>query len=228
VARAAGRAIKKRYVSRGGGLKMSRIAKDVMMLKTMVNAEKEIYAQNISATTIGASLGQTYFQPITNIAEGTLHGQRDGESVKLHGFRWHLRALQQSSRVNPGNVKLWLVKYIGPRGTTPNINTFLKPDFDGLFTTHSARNEDWYKQYQIISSASLYCKADAVSGVQMQRYVKKYGRFTGQTHQRYGGTAATDLLTDQMYIIGVCDGGSSALNAAFQFDSQLTISFYDN
>lgn len=227
--RKAGRAIKKRYFSGKGYSKPKyvRMLKDINTIKSMVNAEKEIYSQSI-ATNVGSISGQEYFQPIVNIAEGNGHGQRNGESVKLHGFRWTMRALQQSARSNMGKCVAYLIKYIGPRGTTPAISTFLKPDFDGLYTVNSERNEDWYSSYQVISRATMRVPADATTGAFTQSLVKKYGRFRGKTHQRYSGSLATDLLTDQMYILIVADGGSTATNTGFEYDCQLQISFYDN
>ena len=229
ILRKAGRAIKKRYF-KGKGYsrpKIGRMAKDIAIVKQMVNSEKEIYSQNIS-TNVGSVAGEQYFQPITNIVEGTGHGQRNGESVKLHGFRWNMRALQMTSRVNMGRVTAYLIKYIGPRGTTPAISTFLKPDFDGLYTVHSQRNEDWYSSYQVISRADMKVDGDSVSGSSTQSIVKRYGRFKGKVHQRYSGALATDLLTDQMYILIVTDGGSTATNTGYEYDCQLQISFYDN
>ncbi len=227
-AKSAGRAIRKRYVSPKGGLKLARIAKDVAMVKSMVNAEKEIYtalsltAQNVDATT-------PYFQPILNVAEGTAHGQRDGESIKLHGFRWNSRFTQQNSVTNPLYVKMWLVKYIGPRGSTPAVNTFLKPDFDGNFTTMSERNEDHYASYRVISTSGMRkIPCDSVTGQSQFVLSKLYGKFTKGAHQRYGGSAAINLLTDQMYVLIVTSGGDTATSTGARIDSQLLISFYDN
>lgn len=224
-----GKRLKQRYFKGKGFMRpnMRRIARDVALVKTLVNSEKEIYTQTVS-TSVGAAAGQHYLQPIINIAEGSAHGQRAGESVKLHGFRWNQRVLQQGSRANPGELKAWLVRYIGPRGTTPNISTFLKPDFDGLYTVNSDRNEDWYTSWEVISYARHYMPMDQITNGTAQSIKKKYGRFTRNAHQRYGGTLATDLLTDQIYLIAVCDGGSTATNLGFTFDSQLSISFYDN
>lgn len=228
VTKSAGRALRKRYMSRKGGLKVGRIAKDVAILKNLVNAEKEIYTaltltgQNVDVTT-------PYFQPITNIAEGTAHGQRDGESVKLHGFRWNSRFLQQTSGTNPMFVRMWLVKYIGPRGSTPSVSTFLKPDFDGNYSTMSERNEDHYTSYVVITGTGIRkIPADSVSGQTQFTLSRLYGRFKGKTHQRYSGSLATNLLTDQMYVLVVTSGGDTATSTGAKVDSQLLISYYDN
>lgn len=227
VARAVGRSIKKRYVSRRGGLKVSRIAKDVAMLKTMVNAEKEVYtAHNITNTAIAP--GTPYIAAITNITEGASAGQRDGQSVKLHGFRWSIRANQQTNLEGPQYFKLWLVKYVGPRGTTPSINTFLKADFDGNRSYNSQREEDHYSSYRVVAHIKGRIGQDSISGQNMYTLKNSYGRFRAPAHQRYSGTAETTLLTDQMYIIGVCSAGTVAGTSGMLLDSQLQISFYDN
>lgn len=220
--------VKQRYLNSGGGLKLQRIAKDVSILKTLVNAEKEIYtamnlvAQNVDLTT-------PYFQPITNVAEGTAHGQRDGESIKLHGFRWNTRFMQQASVTNPLYCKMWLIKYIGPRGATPAISTFLKPDFDGAYSTMSERNEDHYKSYVVLSTSGLVkIPCDAVSGQSQFTLRRKFGKFTRDAHQRYSGVLATTLLTNQMYVLIVTSGGDTATSTGGKIDSQLLISYYDN
>lgn len=207
---------------------IAKLSRDVAILKPMINAEKEIYtaltltAQNVDVTT-------PYFQPITNVAEGTGHGQRDGESIKLHGFRWNTRFGQQNSVTNPLYAKMFLVKYIGPRGSTPAISTFLKPDFDGNYTCYSERNEDHYSSYIVISTTGLVkIPVDSVSGQTQYVMNKRYGLFKKDAHQRYSGSLATTLLTNQMYIIIVTSAGDTATSTGLKVDSQLLISFYDN
>lgn len=209
-----------------GKLSSTRLIKDVMMLKDMVNAEKEMYSQNITGDVSPTSP----YGPvaITNVAEGTGHGQRDGESIKLHGYQWDIRVLSQTSAVAPRYVHIYLVKYIGPRGTAPNINTFFQADMDGNYSTYSKRNPDHYTSYQVICRKNVFIPADTVSGVQMYKQVKVYGRFKGKTHQRYNGALATNLITDQMYVIAVSSDGTIGGATANTIQSQLQISFYDN
>lgn len=224
------RAAKRRYF-KGKGYsrpKVGRMVKDLEMVKTMVNAEKEVYTAH-SVVDQNVDFDTPYTTAITNIAEGTSHGQRNGESVKLHGFRWNIRVKQQTSVTNRLDYKIWLVKYVGPRGSAPAISTFLKLDFDGQYSTFSERNEDWYTSYQVIASSGLRrVVADSVSGQTGYDIVKKWGRFRGKTHQRYAGAAESSLLTDQMYIIMVTSGGDTATSTALKLDSMLQISFYDN
>jgi len=227
--RKAGRAVKSRYF-KGKGFskpKLSRMAKDLAVVKSMVNAEKEIYVaqqlvgQNVDVTT-------PYFEPLTNVAEGTTHGTRDGESVKLHGYRYSLRFGQQASGSNTLYCKLWIVKYIGPRGSAPAISTFLKPDFDGNYSTYSKRNEDHYGSYIVVARKNIFIPADTVSGVSMYKQTKLYGRFKGNCHQRYSGALQGTLLTDQMYFMAVSSDGTIGTSTANTITSQLQISFYDN
>lgn len=230
ISKKVGRTVKKRYFAGRGYSRpnISRMAKDLAIVKSMVNAEKEIYTA-LTLTNQNVELNTPYFNPITNIAEGTSAGQRDGESVKLHGFRWNTRVKQQSAVINPIFCKMWLVKYIGPRGSTPAISTFLKPDFDGAYSTMSERNEDYYSSYVVISSSGLIkITADTISGQTNFSLRKKYGKFRKDAHQRYSGALATDLITNQMYVIIVSSGGNNATNTAVQVDTQLLISFYDN
>jgi len=227
VARKGLKYVKKRYVTDKGLPKMRNIAKDVMMLKTMVNAEKEIYTAH-STTNTSFSPTAPIFTAIDNTTEGTGHGQRDGESIKLHGYRWNLRFTQQSNAQGPQFIKVHLVKYIGPRGSTPNINTFLKPDFDGNYSFHSERNEDHYTSYNVIRTINTKISPDTFSGLTMYNVQKVYGRFKGKTHQRYSGTAPTTLITDQMYIIVLASNGTIGTSSAVTYDSQLLVSFYDN
>jgi len=142
----------------------------------MVNAEKEIYTAH-SDVALPFSPTSPQFFAITNTVEGTSHGQRDGESIKLHGYRWNLRFTQQSSASGPQYVKLHLVKYIGPRGSTPAISTFLKPDFDGNYSFHSERNEDHYTSYNVIKTITSKISPDALSGMTMYTNKKVYGKF---------------------------------------------------
>lgn len=222
------RSLKRRYFKGKGYMrpKLGRMAKDVAILKSMVNAEKEMYVQTLSSDVSPTSpWGPT---AITNVAEGTAHGQRDGDSIKLHAYQWDIRALSQTSAVAPRYIHLYLVKYIGPRGTAPSISTFFKPDMDGNYSTYSKREPDHYTSYQVICRKNIYIPADTVSGVQMYKQVKLYGRFKGKTHQRYNGALATNLITDQMYVIAVSSDGTIGTSTATTIQSQLQISFYDN
>lgn len=225
-----GRAAKRRYFKGRGysNPKIGRMSKDIAVLKTLVNAEKEIYtALNLSSQTV--DLSTPYFQPINNVAEGASHGQRDGESIKLHGFRWNTRFMQQASVTNAIFVKMWLIKYIGPRGSTPAISTFLKPDWDSNYSTMSERNEDHYRSYKVIAYSGLSkIQPDNVSGQTQFALKRMYGKFKYGAHQRYSGLASTTLLTDQMYVLIVTSGGNTATSTGVNVDTQLLISFYDN
>lgn len=195
----------------------------------MVNAEKEIYVAH-SVAGQNVDLDTPYLAAITNVAAGSSHGQREGETIKLHGFRWNLRIRQQASTSNKIQAKFWLVKYVGPRAATfSDIGQFLTPDFDGQRSIYSERNSDWFRSFKIICSTGLMTiLPDDVSAQTGFAHKKKYGRFRGGVHQRYADAAASSLLTDQMYIIGVTSGGDTAASTALQMDSHLEISFYDN
>ena len=228
--KAAAGAAKQRYFPGRGYMRpnVGRMVKDLSAIKAMVNAEKEIYTAH-SVVDQNVDFDTPYTVGITNIAEGTTHGTRDGESVKLHGFRWNVRVKQQTSVTNRLDYRIWLVKYVGPRGSAPAISTFLKVDFDGQFSTSSERNEDWFKSYEVISDSGVRTViSDQVSGQTGYDLWRGYGRFQGDTHQRYSGAAESTLLTDQMYIIMVTSGGDTSTSTGLKLDSQLLISFYDN
>ena len=224
------RAAKRRYFKGKGYTrpKVGRMVKDLAMVKDMVNAEKEVYSAH---SVVGQNVDYTtpYTIAVTNVSEGTGHGQRSGEAIKLHGFRWNIRVKQQTSVTNRLDYKIWLVKYVGPRASAPAISTFLKLAWSGQYSTFSERNEDWFSSYQVIAYTGLRkVIADSVSGQTGYDVVKKWGRFRGKTHQRYAGAAETSLLTGQMYIIMVTSGGDTATSTALKLDSNLQISFYDN
>lgn len=226
-ARKAIKYVKKRYVSRKGLPRMRNIVKDLAVVKSMVNAEKEIYNAH-QASNAAFSPTSAYISAITNVAEGTSHGQRDGESLKLHGFRWNLRFSQQGSAVTDQYIKYWLVTFKGPRAATPSLDMFLLPDFDGNYSASSERNADWYNSWAVHASGRVHVQPDTVTSVSRYVLAKKFGRFRGDTHQRYSGALATTLLTDQMYIIAVAANGAVGSSTAAMMDSLLQISFYDN
>jgi len=224
------KALKKRYFKGKGykNPKLMQMASDMLMLKDMVNAEKEVY-DALTLQGQNVDLSTPYFDKIVNVSEGTGHGARDGESLKLHGYRWNLRVMQQASVTNKIQAKIWLVKFIGPRGTTPSVSTFLRSDFDGNYSVYSERNEDWYGSYQIVAYSGLMTvPQDNVSGQTQFTTKRLYGRFKGKTHQRYSSTGQDSLLTDQMYVIVVVSGGNTATSTGVKVDSKLLISFYDN
>lgn len=93
--RRAGKAIKKRYVAKGGNLKVGQIAKDVMMLKRLVNAEKKrttlgstsFEAAHFTGQVNGNSSGHRIVDISPSaINQGNGYNERNGNSIKLHSL----------------------------------------------------------------------------------------------------------------------------------------------
>lgn len=184
------KALKRRYF-KGTGYGNPRImnmAKDIKMLKDMVNTEKHSiiregtpasFAQLASASSGGTASGLftgAYVSKniVGHIEQGTGEGQRIGDLVKMQSFHIDLRIINTAVNLQDANVKVMLVRIPNggeqlradnesPVGATEEellLHKLLKPSvFDNTYDSNSSRNYQHMREFQILATRKLYFPA---------------------------------------------------------------------
>ena len=218
-ARRAGKYIKKRYYSKGS-VNLNAIKKDVMKLKSLVNAEKKcsddqdsnykvssqpIAQLNINGT--GAYIGE--ISPFL-ITQGTNYDQRTGNSIKLHSLIIKGQILQQINLNNKMKiiVEVWMRK--AQDITTPavvfnelfDLNNFLSPK---LVDYNCTRDRDHYSGYTKLASKHVVLSPDTVSG-----QITQVSNFTipMKLRQHAKWNTANTYIAPQYFITARCDTGN--------------------
>jgi len=225
-ARKAVGAAKKRYMAKPGGrkstggLRVAKMAKDIMYLKSVLNPEKKrTEAQQIETQPIGQVNGNTdggHFSECTpQISQGVANYQRTGSSVKLHSSIWNFEFKQEVGVV--ADVKLILEIFaIDKEPYAPSLFTFRDERFKPNFFISGAEirdyncqmNPDNYMKGRCIARRKLTIKGDQVASQSNITHLKvpiKYGK--NGRHLRWENNTNT-LQSGQMYLCIRADRGN--------------------
>lgn len=219
-ARAAGRAIKRRYVHKKGGLKIKQIVKDVSMLKSMVNAEKKRYdiAGETPLGQLNGATGQGLF--VTDLTpvpqEGVTSTTRTGNSIRLHSAFFKAQFWHMASTTAPITGQLIFMRVWGP--PVSNLTTFVNQIFNlnpfvlnagspAIVDLNSDQNPDYMRQYKIIKRKRFHIPIDSYAGVNVIKTISVGLKFP-KWHVRYqtdGGAVPTE---GQLLMIALVDSGN--------------------
>ena len=176
VAKKVGRAIRKRYYGKGK-LNVRRIAKDVAMVKSLINVEKKRneWANAVgSPTWVGQVNGNASGAQIVDITpivtQGTSNNQRTGNVIKMTSFYHRFQVLQQGNNTKQGKViiEYWLVKGQNVPATSAtleklfNDNVFM-PSAPYYIDYNCSRNPDYFADFIPLAKKVVYMKADNTS-----------------------------------------------------------------
>lgn len=222
-----GRAIKRRYLPKGKkgktswGKGLKNLAKDVMTLKSMVNAEKQRY--DIFSSDNSQLLGQIninnsghYIQDITPLpSSGSSVGQRKGASIKVHSCFLRAQLQQMSAASSPISGRVYIIAVKGsPVSTAVAAGEFLEPNAwlnaqnpgSVILDSHCVRSQDYYKDYQVIASRRFYIKNDSISGQTMIKDINIPIKFRSH-HVKFVGDTTT-VASGQLLALWVADSGN--------------------
>jgi len=193
-ARAASTYGKRRYFKRTtGALKTGKLARDVMMLKRMVNVEKKFHQLFPTSSTIGQCVGNasgTACLDITPVPpQGLASNNITGNSFKLTGAYIELQMTQQSALHVPSHYIFEMWNVVGTPESTGTALTqlFNISTFSGVIDAYSVRNQDHFADYRLIKKWKVAFPQDALSGnviVKTQQFALKLDK-----HIRLNGSA---------------------------------------
>lgn len=250
-AQKAGSALKKRYF-KGKGYsqpKLVQMAKDVSVLKSMLNAEKKRLEVTISDGTVGQVNGNSsghYLYDLTPVvAQGTGYNQKTGNSFKWHSTFLDFQFIAQSALSNRTRLKIELVKVVGqPFSTVSDILAkYIEPTAftsGTVYDLNSPRDPDYFKNYVVLKRKYVTINAETVSS-QLQMARVKMGLKLKNHHVRTDNNTAT-VTMGQIFMIITADNGNvstgtastitgipnTAINTGITFRSEFTYYFYDN
>lgn len=209
----------KEIISKG----LPQLYKDVMMLKSTINAEKkfidQVFSNNIaqlSANTSGFIIGE--ITPIPT--EGITRSTRNGASIKLHSTHMQYQIIPQTSFKGPLKLKIMFIQVIGAPTTSYNPfvynifnnNAFVSPS---IVDYNSTLNPDAFGTYRILRTFYTTVAPQTETGqipIKTGTIGMKYNRGKGH-HIRFAGD--TNVLADgQIVMILLCDTGNSSSSAS--------------
>jgi len=226
------KAVKKRYVSKGGNLKVSRLYKDVRYLKSVLNPEKKRITTKLDLTTLGQVDGN-YCTPLVidvtpdGVTSGAGYNQRTGASIKLHSTHYQIQMEHQHNTV--GEIK-YKMMWICPKGQAvlnANINPafmtdmfeqnpFITGSTNAAIDYNSPRNPDFFSNYKVIRQVNGIVKDDATSSEKVVKTFNvgfKYNKGKGH-HVRFDrNSSGTDsVLAGQIILVVMISRGNKSIS----------------
>lgn len=175
VSRAARRVARKRYIRKGAGygsgVRLNKVVKDLALLKRSLNTEKKyIDTGGIASTSVGQQFVNTFGNVVNDITpvptQGTGYGNRIGKSIKVVAMALQYQLEQQSATAGPRRFKLFICKTKGaPQATSDIATNFLSLNpITSVYDYMSNRNINYFKDYVVLQTKTIYLKDDAISG----------------------------------------------------------------
>lgn len=214
-------AVKKRYVKRGY-VNVRKIARDVMMVKRMINAEKKTFSVNLNNQVFGQVIGNSqgfHSNDITPTpAIGSGGSQRNGNSIKI--CSWHMTAqvIQQSAAVQAVNYKMYIFAIKGDPQTSPgtfcaehwNTNNFVGGG-GTIIDYNSQINPTRFNDSNLVYFKRLRIAPDTMSSQTGFKTINIGGKF--QHHVRYDGDTQT-VTNGQLILVILADSGNASPTVA--------------
>lgn len=251
--RRAGAAAKKRYMAKPGGRKstggvrVAKMAKDIMYLKSVLNPEKKRYTYTEANLLVGQVNGNAdglFNRDVTPVMnQGVTYDTRNGASIKLHSSIYHFQLAQQAGAVGKikAMIEIWEVKGDPLTGFTFSNEHWDPNTFTGVRDFNCQINPDHYMKARCLARRSISVAADQTTGEKLLTDVKiplLYNKGQGK-HIRYEKDSNT-VASGQMYLIIRCDRGNIAttpsglnvpdvgINTGLIFNYNRVDYYYDN
>lgn len=233
VGRKAVRAVKKRYMAKPGGRKstggvrVAKMAKDIMYLKSVLNPEKKRYP--LAQTTPvpfgqvnGNNDGAYIIDATPYISQGVTNFTRNGSGLKLHSTIWQFQVSQQPNAISDIRfiVELWAID----GDPYSNLETFRREKYlPNAFVTPSGSaprdyncqmDPDNFMKGKCIARRKYTVKADALTSAKSLVDFKLpilYNKGQGR-HIRYDSNTDT-LAHGQLCLVMRADRGNMSTPA---------------
>lgn len=199
------RFVKKRY---GGPKGVSRVVKDVAMLKHLVNVEKKRISIINSSLLVGqvfANLGGFVAQDITPVmSQGLGFAQRNGSSIKIVSgyFKFQFWSQASNNHTTRLRIELWKVA-----GNTANASTELDEIYNAtpnvnIRDFNSLRNPDYFGGSRkfltkyITMPAPQYAGQTQIKEIAIPLKLDHHIRYDGNTNTVVGGQILMFIFAD--------------------------------
>lgn len=224
----AGKAIKKRYTTKDNKVNVSRIMKDVNMLKGIINSEKFRLETAVEGQIVGqvnANTSGHYVADFTPTpSQGDGYNNRQGNSIRWKSSHYSFFFQRQGNNVAPCNIKIQLIKVIGEAYSNPStiLGRFIEPDrwvTNGtIYDTASDRKPEYFKQYRVLRTINVRFPQVSYSGIQgSSQKIVNFGLRLPSHHVKWNNNSNT-LADGQVICLITMDTGNCNTTTASTLD----------
>jgi hypothetical protein len=233
-----GRYAKKRYVRKGQktnvrNLNYSQIAKDVKMLKGLVNAEKQNADFSINTPTKFARVngsggsGAVILSIHPTVSQGITEDQRKGDTYKICSMLFQAQ-VRCTSNLADINYKIYICrKPTQVFSTSADLANLLEPNpFTGVQDFNSLRNYEQYRDFRVmkIITGKIRGAESDTNNVNVKQHVCP---LKCDFHTRYD-KGTTNIEHNELFAVFVADEKVNTGADAPTFELHNRIWFYDN
>lgn len=194
------------------------LAKDVLMMKRMLNAEKKrvtVGTANTSFGQVNANVSAYIASDITPVpAQGLTASTRTGASIKLTSAYLKFQVYHQSSTTQPVKIRIIIAKTLGIPES--NMTTFFQQCWapnaflsSTIYDFNSQPNPDYFRAYKTIASRTLTIPADQISNVNMIKDIAIPLRFKNHHIRFNADTTTVSAGQIVMWVVADCGNISS-------------------
>lgn len=216
VVKRSGKALKSRYV-KGGKANPNQMWKDIMLLKSIVNAEKKQITISPITTLIGQVNGNAegaYTVDITPAPhQGNQDSQRSGDSIKISTAVFDFQVKNMSAATHPMMISIEIYSVLGtPQATSTFLNQLYVPTSFLTGTSirdfHAKYDQDYRQQYKLIAKRIVRLKGDNFSGQTQIKNIKVPLKFGTYGHHVKYVENSNIIASGQLMMIVRCDSGN--------------------
>jgi hypothetical protein len=229
---------KKRYFKGKGysNPKIQTMARDVMRLKSMINAEKQ-NATSLVTTEYPlaqfngvSSSGLQEINLMPTISQGISEDQRKGDSLKICSWALKIHAYTNGGDTFNGcNYRFYVLREPNNPNSLGNLaDNFLETNqFSGVIDYHSNRDYQHFKDYIVMGTVSGKFKAPentTLSGNKANTHTLARKQ---EFHIRYD-KGTTNIINNPIRLLAVASDGDRSGNNKIFFKYSFKVYYYDN
>lgn len=229
---------------------LPKLARDINILKSIINSEKKRLTlsnrdMNIGQLANATGSGHWLIDMTPNPSQGLGYQNKIGSSIKLHSTHFDFQFTGQTSTISAIKLKIEVIKVEGlPYSNVQDImgkyilpNNFLTGG--SIYDVSSARDPDYFKNFRVLKRRYITLPADQMTGDVPLRQVSMGLKYKNH-HVRNNDNDPT-LSQGQILILITADRGNAGSvlstvggaaittpNTGVRFGYDITHYFYDN
>lgn len=202
-----------------GRLSTTRLAKDVAMLKGIINSEKfrvETQSQNNLVGQVNGNSSGHYIADFTPApTQGDGYNNRQGQSIRWKSSHYSFYFTKQGSNVGSCRVKIELIQIIGEPYSTPSTainNKYIEPNrwITGgtVYDIASDRKPEYFKNFRVLRTKYVNFPAPQYAGqAAVQQKIVNFGVKLPNHHVKWNLNSNT-LSSGQVLCLVTMDTGN--------------------
>lgn len=229
---------------------LPKLARDINMLKTIINSEKKRLTlsnrdMNFAQLANSTGSGHWLLDMTPNPSQGLGYQNKIGSSIKLHSTHFDFQFTGQVSTVSAIKIKIEVIQVVGqPFSNVQDImGKYIMPNnfITGatIYDVSSARDPDYFKNFRVLKRKYVILPEDQMTGDVPLRQISMGLKYKNH-HVRNNDNDPT-LSQGQILLLITADRGNAgtitstaqgaaiqAANTGVKFGYDITHYFYDN